>query len=211
MRYDGISTLTDTTAHSSTPDQGSNAILKMAVVLDALDRYHRDILPQLGDHPLCGRATLSVGVIRGGLSVNTVPDECTIEIDRRLMPTESPEQAQRHLLAFLEEAVGPELFHLETPFMTAEPLSDADNRKLAEQLGCSTRAVTGQSQSIGVPYGTDAPYIARLGIPTVVFGPGSIEQAHTKDEWISVAELELAVDVLYDFICNCGADGEKSG
>ncbi|MCP4591230.1 MAG: M20 family metallopeptidase, partial [bacterium] len=196
-------------AHSATPEKGSNAIYQMATILDALSHYQREVLPELGSHPLCGSATLSVGVIRGGLSVNTVPDRCTVEIDRRLMPEETPEQAQQHLLEYLGRTVGSESFELEAPFMTAEPLSDADNGPLAQQLGESIRAVTGQSASVGVPYATDAPYIARLGIPTVVFGPGSIEQAHTKDEWISVEQLELAVDVLYDFISRLGQADKK--
>ncbi len=191
-------------AHSATPERGSSAIYRMGMILEALARYHREVLPDLGSHPLCGPATLSVGTIRGGLSVNTVPDRCTIEIDRRLMPEETPEHAQQHLLKYLAEAIGTDAFELESPFMTAEPLSDTDNGVLTRQLGESIRAVTGQCQSIGVPYATDAPYIARLGIPTVVFGPGSIEQAHTEDEWVSVEQLRLAADVLYDFIERLG-------
>ncbi len=198
-------------AHSATPERGSNAIYRMGPILGALGKYQDDVLPELGSHSLCGPATLSVGVIRGGLSVNTVPDGCTIEIDRRLMPEETPDQAQQHLLEYLAATVGMETFELESPFMTAEPLSDADNGVLARQLGESIRAVTGQWQSIGVPYATDAPYIARLGIPTVVFGPGSIEQAHTADEWISVEQLELAVEVLWDFIERTGASYDARG
>ncbi|NLS95204.1 MAG: M20 family metallopeptidase [Planctomycetaceae bacterium] len=191
-------------AHSSMPEKGSNAIYRMAQVVDALNVYQRESLPTLGSHPLCGPATLSVGVIRGGLSVNTVPDSCTIEIDRRLMPNETPEQAQQHLLTYLEQTVGVDMLELETPFMTADPLSDAANGPLAQRLGESIRSIVGSWQAIGVPYATDAPYIARLGIPTVVFGPGSLEQAHTKDEWISVEQLESTADVLYDFICRLG-------
>lgn len=193
-------------AHSATPEKGVNAIYRMTSILEALDRYQRDVLPTLGSHPRCGRATLSVGVIRGGLSVNTVPDLCTIEIDRRLMPDETPAEAQQHLLEFLADAVTVEDYQFEAPSMTAAPLSDADNGALAQQLGQSIQAITGGWSSIGVPYATDAPYIAELGIPTVVFGPGSIEQAHTKDEWISARQLEQAVDVLYDFIDQCGAN-----
>jgi acetylornithine deacetylase len=52
---------------------------------------------------------------------------------------------------------------------------------------------------LGVPYGTDAPAFAGAGIPTVVFGPGSIAQAHTADEWIAVEQLHLATEILYRF------------
>ena len=198
-------------AHSATPEKGNNAVYRMVPVLEALRKYHHDVLPTLGDHPRCGRSTLSVGVIRGGLSVNTVPDRCTIEIDRRLMPEENPAQAQEHLLAFLADTVVRDDYQLEEPFMTAIPLSDTDNGALAEQLGQSICSVIGTWNSIGVPYATDAPYIAQAGIPTVVFGPGSIEQAHTKDEWISVKELDQAVDVLYDFVKQFGADYQGAG
>lgn len=198
-------------AHSATPERGSNAIYRMTPILEALHKYQRDVLPTLGSHSRCGRATLSVGVIRGGLSVNTVPDRCTIEIDRRLMPEETPAQAQEHLLEFLAETVADGDYELEEPFMTAIPLSDIDNGALAEQLGQSIRSVIGKWNSIGVPYATDAPYIAQAEIPTVVFGPGSIEQAHTKDEWISVKQLDQAVDVLYDFVERFGADFQGAG
>ena len=59
-------------AHSSVPHLGDNAIFRMVSVLTSLERYHRDVVPFLGEHPLCGRPSLSVGTIQGGLSVNTV-------------------------------------------------------------------------------------------------------------------------------------------
>ena len=71
-------------AHSSQPHLGDNAIYRMAPVLRRSSAMPRDVVPGLGQHPLCGRPTLSVGTIHGGLSVNTVPDRCTIEIDRRV-------------------------------------------------------------------------------------------------------------------------------
>ena len=81
--------------HSSQPHLGDNAIYRMARVLEALERYARDVAPTLGRHPLVGHPTLSVGLISGGVSVNTVPDCCTIEIDRRVLPDEDPQAALR--------------------------------------------------------------------------------------------------------------------
>ena len=74
--------------HSSQPHMGDNAIYHMARVLLALEQYGRDVVPKLASHPLCGKPTLSVGLISGGISVNTVPDRCTIEVDRRVLPVE---------------------------------------------------------------------------------------------------------------------------
>ena len=87
-------------AHSSRPEQGENAIFRMASVLAALERYQSHVVGTLAAHPLCGGPTLSVGTISGGLSVNTVPDRCTIEIDRRLAPGEDPQLAQQQVIDF---------------------------------------------------------------------------------------------------------------
>jgi len=65
-------------AHSSQPEAGDNAIYRIAAVVTALERYHRQVLADFGSHPLCGQPTLSVGTIAGGISVNTVPDRATI-------------------------------------------------------------------------------------------------------------------------------------
>ncbi len=72
----------------------------MGRVLRALEHYQREIVGTLADHPLCGRPTLSVGTIHGGISVNTVPDRCTIEIDRRLSPGEEPQAAWQHVVHY---------------------------------------------------------------------------------------------------------------
>jgi acetylornithine deacetylase len=187
-------------AHSSQPHLGDNAIFKMSRVLPALERYQRDVAPQLGEHPLCGRPSLSVGTIHGGLSVNTVPDRCTIEIDRRLLPGEEPQTAYEAVIRYLADdpAIASSLVH-EPPFMQARGLPDGANRPVAERLLAAVEPSIGQRKTIGVPYGTDAATYQSMGIPSVVFGPGSIDQAHTADEWVSVDQLQAAVEAYYAF------------
>ena len=73
------------------------------------------------------------------------------------------------------------------------------NGPLADCLG-SLADKYGGGKLIGVPFGTNAPPYARSGVPTVVFGPGSIEQAHTCDEWVAIEQLESAGQILYDFL-----------
>ena len=75
-------------AHSSDPSQGINAIYRMAAIVQVLEEYALTLERDSQRHPLCGSATLSVGRIEGGTSVNIVPAECTIEIDRRVVPGE---------------------------------------------------------------------------------------------------------------------------
>jgi acetylornithine deacetylase len=187
-------------AHSSRPELGVNAIYAMAKVLTALEEYARDIAPGRASHPLVGRPSLSVGIIAGGLSVNTVPDSCSIQVDRRVLPGEDNDQARQHVIDFLRERLPSELELQHEPAYLASPgLSDARNARLAARLAEFARRHGGPGESVGVPYGTDAPAFDRIGAPTVVFGPGSIAQAHTCDEWIAVEQVQKAADILTDF------------
>jgi acetylornithine deacetylase len=186
--------------HSAYPEAGDSAIYGMARVLVALERYDAEVLTGLDTHPRCGRATLSVGTIRGGLSVNTIPDRATIEIDRRLRPDESPEDAYRHAVAFLRDTLGADFpLEHEPPFMAGLALSDEANGPLADRLEAVVKEVTGNCRREGVPFATDGAFLAAEGIPVVVFGPGSIEQAHTPDEWIALDQLHAAADVYERF------------
>ena len=186
--------------HSAEPEQGENAIFKMTPVLAALERYQKTVVGNLASHALCGGPTISVGTIRGGVSVNTIPDRCTIEIDRRLCPLEDPDEAHAHAADYVTQNTDPgRRVEFEPPYMRALPLSDEFNGQLAEGLARQARQITGKCDKIGVPYATDAPCFSSLGVPTVVFGPGSIRQAHTDEEWVSLDQVRQAADILYRF------------
>ena len=191
--------------HSAEPEQGENAIFKMTPTLAALERYQKTVVGNLASHPLCGSPTISVGMVRGGVSVNTIPDRCTIEIDRRLCPQEDPDEAQAHVAEYLARETPPEArVEIEAPYLRALPLSDECNGQLAERLSQEARQVVGNCELIGVPYGTDAPCFSSLGIPTVVFGPGSIRQAHTDEEWVPLDEVRQGAEILYAYAStNC--------
>src|SRR5438477_5565761 len=187
--------------HSSQPHLGDNAIFHMARVLAVLEQYGRDVVPKLASHPLCGHPTLSVGLISGGISVNTIPDRCTIEVDRRVLPVEDAQVALDHCLEYLTTQLGPRVpIEHEPPYMLTRGLADTNNGELAERLSAIIRQRGGPGQRTGVPFGTDAPHFAATGCPTVVFGPGSIDQAHTADEWIDLDQLRTAAEIIYDFV-----------
>jgi len=187
--------------HSSQPHMGDNAIFHMARVLSVLEQYGRDVVPKLASHPLCGHPTLSVGLISGGISVNTIPDRCTIEVDRRVLPVEDARVALDHCLDYLRTKLGPNVpIEHEPPYMLTRGLGDTNNGELCERLSAIIRKHGGPGQRTGVPFGTDAPHFAATGCPTVVFGPGSIDQAHTADEWIDLDQLRTAAEIIYDFI-----------
>ncbi len=184
--------------HSSRPKEGINAIYRMAEVVRLLEQFAETLPGSRPAHRLCGPATLSVGLISGGSSVNVVPDYCEIDIDRRLLPGETGLNARSEIIEFLADRLDFEVEHLE-PYCLSSALGDDLNSGLATDLMKSIRSVDGEHSVIGVPYGTHASRIAAAGVPAVVFGPGDIAQAHTKDEWIELSQLHKAADVYYHF------------
>lgn len=186
-------------AHSSNPANGENAIYAMARVLEHFESYARDVAPTLQTHRLVGTPTLSIGTIIGGLSVNTVPDHCTIEVDRRVLPGEDPLAAQQAIIDYIAERLPAHVrVEHEPPFIASTGLSDDNNGPFAERLAAVIRRCGHGGAIHGVPYGTNGSAYSPSGAPTVVFGPGSIAQAHTADEWVEISQLHAAVDILVE-------------
>jgi acetylornithine deacetylase len=186
--------------HSSRPEQGVNAIYRMGRVLQVIEQYAEQLRTTTHD-PLLGPATLSIGVIGGGTSVNTVPERCRIEIDRRLLPGEDPMAAPGQLLAFLKERGIDFPLESEPPWMSKVALGPQLSGELVGLLGQAIDSVKGSHQVHAVPYGTDASTFAEAGIPAVVFGPGDIARAHTCDEWVPLDEVAEASEILYRLAC----------
>lgn len=185
--------------HSSRPDQGISAVYRMAKVLNAIEDYANRLQDSRKD-PRLGPPTLSVGMIAGGVSPNTVPDTCSIQIDRRLLPGESAPEAIADLSRFLDSR-GFDFPIYARPSLACAALAPVDEgNPHLQRLGDAI----GPHEKIAVPFGTDASTIAPK-IPAVVFGPGDIAQAHTKDEWIELSQVERAVEILYRFACGLPA------
>ena len=183
-------------AHSSRPESGENAIYKMSRVVTAIAQYAAGLANGTA-HPHCGVATVSVGTIHGGAGVNTVPDRCTIEIDQRPLPGEELTLARQRLLdhmALVESGL-----ENEPPYMQGPSLSDGQNGPLAQRLAAVVKAIVGSCRQTGMPCCTNAPFFAAAGVPTVIFGPGFLAQAHTADEWLPVDQLRQATQCIYQF------------
>lgn len=190
--------------HSSSPEKGVNAIYRMGRLLVGIEDYATELRASRSD-PLLGPPTLSIGRIEGGTSVNTVPDRCKIEVDRRVIPGEDPALAPDQLMAFLKFEVGIDFpFECAAPWMCKSALSPEGSAPLVALLGQAIDAVKGSHQVHGVPYGTDASTIAEAGIPSVVFGPGDIAKAHTCDEWVPLDEVAEASEILYRLALSWG-------
>ncbi len=185
--------------HSSRPDRGDNAIYRMGRVLPLIEAFARSLMERT--YPRLGPATLSVGMIAGGTSVNTVPDRCLVEIDRRLLPGEPPLEAWSELDTFLRERLGPDYpCRMRTPGLQMPALGNELSAETTRRLGEAIDSVVGRHEVQAVPYGTDASTFAGHGIPAVVFGPGDIGKAHTVDEWVPLVEVEKASTILRHFL-----------
>ena len=153
--------------------------------------------------------TCSVGVIKGGVQVNLVPDECSIEIDRRLLPGERATDVLRFYQGLLDElkARHPsfEAEMEDPPLLVDEALDTPASEAVVQQASAVLASMGLNGEPCGVPFGSDASKLSRAGIPTIVFGPGSIDQAHAADEWVELAQVEQAVDFYRGMILGIGA------
>ena len=184
---------TGSAAHASDPARGSNAIVALARAVLALEDLRAE-LAKRSDERL-GAATLSCGVIAGGSAPNVVPAEATLMLDRRLLPGED-ERSVRAELESLFRARGLEQVRIDWCRAEKPPLLTSDDHPAARSL-CSALRSAGRPDAPAVAaFGTDAGIAAGLGIPSVVFGPGDIVQAHTSAEFVEIAQVEAAVEVL---------------
>jgi len=181
-------------AHGATPQLGKNAVHEMARIVDLLET---DYAAQLRKrkHPLLGTATVNVGKISGGAQPNIVPHRCVISIDRRTLPGESETGVRREIAAFLRTNQLPARI-TSAKLAPAVPLETNHKLPLVRKFLQSA----GQTKRLGVDFFCDAAVLSAGGIPSVVFGPGDIAQAHTEDEWVSLTELERGKNLLLQFL-----------
>lgn len=185
-------------AHSSTPHLGASAISAMADVIKAIDSD-----PPTGNHDLVGPPTCSIGTIQGGRQINFVPDECRIQIDRRMIPGESAAEVHNYHDGLLNPAreLHPDVrIENESPFVADEAMETPADESIVRAASEVLTSIDLPSDSIGVPFGCDASKLSRAGIPSIVFGPGSIDRAHTADEYVEIDQVEKASEFYRNLI-----------
>lgn len=178
-----------TAVHSSRPEQGENAIYKMSEVVRLI---RHKLVPEMRryQHPVLGHSTISVGTISGGTKTNIVPDLCEATVDIRTVPSQnSPE-----FINLLKERLMVACADLEIAAGHSPPLLTNPDHAVIRLLGSLG------SKCTSAPWFCDAAVFARDGTPAIALGPGSIEQAHTKDEWIETADLEEGAEFFAKFL-----------
>ena len=192
-------------AHASIPEKGSNAIAAMG---NFICRINNEYIPKLNKRIQegAGSPTISFGIINGGKKVNIVADNCVLNIDRRWIASESKEQVIPELEKYLKDVCS-ESSDLKYSIAAALPQEGyfgpffiSESHELVKM---SKEAVifSGRKPEVTSMNGwTDGATILHAGIPTVILGPGNMEQAHTADEWINISELIDAVKVYLSLI-----------
>ena len=193
------------TAAANVPHLGVNAFLKMVRVVNALEDLDATLAGRLTRStvmtPPERRSTICIGtVVRGGLKTNMVPDECSIMIDRRLIPEESVPAARAEIQAILDRlaADDPELDVELVEHLAVEAAAIPTDSFLPTLVADVHERERGQRPAIGIVSGfNDSRFLIRgLGIPAITYGPGTTKTAHAPDEYVQVSDVMGAARVL---------------
>lgn len=213
-------------AHGSTPHLGLNAINMMGELLVAINN---EIVPEYGkiSDELLGRPTVNIGTISGGRAFNIVPDNCCVEVDRRILPSETVKQVLGRFSDLIDElkknssknpGKKPEgnlgknckktQGNTDLAFDGAVDevkdyipyLKTGKDNKFLKSFERACKDIYKKSSIVGLPYATDGGFTSEFGIPTVVFGPGDINNCHKLEEFVSRQQLKLGTLILSDYL-----------
>ena len=183
-------------AHSSQLWLGDNAVYKILPLIEATERKSQELMQSGRKHPLLGTATLNLGVITGGSQVNSVPDSCTFLLDRRVLPGDTVEQVLQELHDLYDPLDIP--YEISEPFFVTMPFEEPEGSPLPGFVLNRIRRKVPGSKIRGVMFSAETSRTAAFGIPSVLFGPGSIDSAHSPNEHIDPAEIVTAAECLID-------------
>ena len=180
-------------AHSSMPEKGENAVMKLARALGSLEKYLQLRL-QAYEHPVLGHSTVNIGTFQGGTRANIVPDYAQAQLDIRITPQL---HQQGGALLLLENAIREMALPLQIVNAHENPPMETSlDHRVLRSLQDSRKG----TRTVSAPWYSDAAHLSRAGIPSICIGPGSIDQAHTEDEFIKIDDLLAGVEHFSSFI-----------
>lgn len=198
---DYVTEITGVAAHSSAPHLGVNAIAYAGEVIGFIMQMAADEReaadPDSGFHPPF--TTFNVGQIRGGEAHNIIPEHCSFAWEFRTLPGRDPDAIKARYDAFIDTEIAPRL-RAENPAARVETIQVAAVPPLVPQPDSPAerlaRHLTGANATHTVSFVSEASQYQEAGVPTVLCGPGNIEQAHQPDEWIAVSQLRACEEFL---------------
>ena len=160
----------------------------MARAIMELDSFFDERLSEI-QHPDFGCSTGSIGLIEGGSGINIVPEDCTIQVDVRLLPGQDANATHREIESALRSRMKP-VKDVEWVFESPDVIDEGYELPANSEFVRQACAVVGKAESEVVFYSCDASKIAAKAVPCIILGPGDIAEAHTANESIAVDELE---------------------
>ena len=185
-------------AHTSKPHEGVDAVVAARKLLDL---FEAEMRKRTEIHPLLGPATLTCTAFEAGEGPNTVPSRARLRFDYRYLPSEVGDAVWRRFAEIAEElaTASPGIrIVTEAPFIDSDAMDVAADEPIVRLLSgvCARHGIVPTPE--GVPFGSDSTKMVASGIPTIVFGPGNIIQAHALDEYVEIAQVTKAARMLVD-------------
>ncbi|MDP3739635.1 MAG: acetylornithine deacetylase [Hyphomonadaceae bacterium] len=196
--------ITGKAAHSSDPRMGASAIheaVELLTIIRRIAREQEENAPKNSDFDPSW-TTLTIGELNGGTASNILARECRFVFDVRSVPGVNPDQMLKPFFAEVErmrarlEPLGPEC-GVEINMRADAPPLQVVRDSPAERF---MRSLTGDNAIHVAAYATEAGQFQRAGFPSVICGPGSVEQAHQPDEFVAISELERGLEVFRRFL-----------
>jgi acetylornithine deacetylase len=183
-------------AHGSRPHLGIDAIAKMGRVLVGIEELDKRLRAD-PTHRYVGSGSVHAALIEGGQEYSSYPARCVLQAERRTIPGETVELAEREIRALLDDA-GDSDPHFSADvrvLASREPFEVAEDAEVVATVRrCAAPVLGSEPAVVGVSFWADSALLAAAGVPTVLFGPRG-EGAHAEVEWVDVASLEQCVEI----------------
>jgi len=201
--YEYSTHFTGLAGHGSAPDKGVNAVEYAAKFINKLMDIRQELKKRVPKNSIFNPpyTTLQIGRVRGGIARNVVADQCSVDWELRPVVFEDGVYVNKIMDDYVKDILLPEMKKTYSESSIKKEIIgeiigfNKDEKSEAVNLVCN---LTGDNSRDVVSFGTEAGLFQELGISTVVCGPGSIEQAHKIDEYVSFNELKLCLKMLTD-------------
>jgi acetylornithine deacetylase len=185
-------------AHGSRPAEGRDAILHLGRVLTRLEALDRALQAQ-PPHPLVGTGSLHASFVSGGRELSSYPDRATLQMERRILPSEPESTAVDEVRGILDALTREDARFRgsATPMFSRPAYEVARDHELPTRLAAALTRVGGEPRITGASFWTDAAVLGHAGIPSILFGPGGAG-LHSTEEYVNVADVILCRDALVE-------------
>jgi len=183
--------------HSSNPALGRNALEAMHEVIGALIQFRLQLQNKYNNpHFDIHVPTINLGVIHGGDNPNRICGHCDLEFDVRLLPGMEGDAIRESIEAIVSPiAISHNVdIKLTRLIPGVDPFDNTDS-----ELSKKIEVLTGHTPE-SVAFGTEGPFLQQLGMDTIIMGPGSIDQAHQPNEYMSLDQVKPCIDILQKLI-----------